>query len=230
MNKLSAGIIFLVIAFAMNYFFFAQETESVDVSAINHSKNDSQVAIMPSSIVTALPLKGVISIVQTGMYVTAEKNIPVQAKQINGIAHDKDKHHQEQSSGTKKQFTLDEVLLNIPQDYHSIFSWNTGQDDNFIEEYGQLQESQQLEEFQQEVENQISSFIFQHQQGNYIQIERLNCTRNSCEILGLTQMSNAWSDIEHDMSKTPWWPFSSSTAHNGVSENGQMVFLVLFYK
>lgn len=230
MNKLLVGIFVVIIAFIVNYFFFTHMAESIDVTPIHHSNNESHVAIFPNSNPIASPLNKPSSRAQADMIFVTDKNVPVLSTQLNEFDQGKKKHSNEQSSGNEDKFTLDEVLLNIPQDYHSIFSWNMGQNDKFIQEYGKLQAAQQIEAYQHEVEKQITSFIFQHEQGSYIQIERLNCTQNFCELFGLTQMSNSWNDIERDMSNAPWWPFSSSTSQSGVSEKGQMVFIALFYK
>lgn len=230
MNKLWAGIFVLVMAFLINYFFLANTADSDDATSINQSNNSSPLSHSSNSIPMALPQSRASSGDQTDENLVVAKNEAVQPTQRKVLDYDKNKRLEEKNVTHEGQFTLDEVLLNIPQDYHSIFSWRTGQEDKLIQEYGQLQLAQQIETYQYEQEKQISSFIFQHEQGNFVQIERLNCTQNSCEIFGLAEMSNSWDDIERDMSNTPWWGFSSSTSHNGISENGQMVFMTLLYK
>jgi hypothetical protein len=230
MNKLWAGIFVLVMAFSINYFFLANTADTDDGTTIYQSNNSSSVSHLSNSMPMALPQSRASSADQIDENLVEPKNETVQPTQRKVLDHDKKKRLEEKKVTHEAPFTLDEVLLNIPQDYHSIFSWRTGQEDKLIQEYGQLQVAQQIETYQYEQEKQISSFIFQHEQGNFVQIERLNCTQNSCEIFGLAEMSNSWSDIERDMSNAPWWSFSSSTSHNGVSENGQMVFMTLFYK
>lgn len=123
------------------------------------------------------------------------------------------------------------IEADIPFEHHSIFKWRSGNDEQMIDkkmvdEYSNFNNQQQDNELNDELEQVIISFIYQHEQGAYIHIDKLSCYQNQCEIFGSQEDSISWGEISQDIENTPWWTFKQTTS-NGTSESGRQVFMTL---
>ena len=131
----------------------------------------------------------------------------------------------------KQQVTeskVKKVLENTPENYHVLFKSDEHISANRIEIYSEFISDKEIEPYNANIEKQIINYIYQHNMGNDIEINQVNCTSRQCEVLGIQKNSIAWITIQGDLLKEPWLSMSKVTDYQGHNSQGEMVFITLF--
>ncbi|WP_286264000.1 hypothetical protein [Thalassotalea atypica] len=142
----------------------------------------------------------------------------------------------QRQSSTQKQNNYNEqekisfALAHMPISYHPLFKWVGGEDSELINDYMVLNESPENAQIDTELEARLSAYIYQHELSSNIQIERLNCSQTNCEIFGSETGSNTWNFIIESGQHQTWWTFKKETTRNGVSTNGELIFLTIIQR
>ncbi len=171
-----------------------------------------------------------------------------QVNRINTIANSKvdgeQSQHTEPSLSIKniqsnslsdQKDQLSSALSSIPINYHSMFQWEKGHDQELVEAFMSVTQLNELDELQQEneklngvnLEELISDYIYQHEFVEQIQIESLNCNNFSCVMYGVELQSGIWNMITEGVKSQQWGEFSQETTRSSVDQNGNLTFLTI---
>jgi hypothetical protein len=130
---------------------------------------------------------------------------------------------------------LNSALSSIPINYHSMFHWQEGHDQELVDAYISVTQLSELDERQKDnkefngvnLEELISDLIYQHELVEQIQIESLSCNNVSCVMYGVEWQSGVWSMITEEIKGQQWAEFSQETTRSAVDENGNLTFLTI---
>ena len=124
----------------------------------------------------------------------------------------------------------DYILTKIPSEYHQAFQWSSELDKEFIAEYEQVIENNEVLPPNRDLETLIIDFIFKHELASLIEIEKATCNSLTCEIYGAELSSGIWSLIKEAAKNESWWPFTKEITRNAAVIDGRMHFVTLLKK
>lgn len=234
MNTITLKIVGILILAGVVIFMFAN---------IN---NSNQITEVESLVATNNAEKATLALALIPSYQKVSGEQKAQPKQINAIINNKvggEKNQNMESSLTIKnkpsssfsyqKNELNSALSSIPINYHSMFHWQEGYDQELVEAYMSVAQLNELDEIQNEklndvnLEELISDFIYQHEYVEQVQIESLNCNNFSCVVYGVELQSGVWNMITEGVKGQQWSEFSQETTRSSVDENGNLTFLTI---
>jgi len=222
----------------------------VAIFMLNNLNNSNQIVGVESLVLTNKTEKAALAptLIPSRQKMSDEQI--AQPKQINAITNNKVGGEQSQNmessfpiknspsnSFNYQKSDLNSALSSIPINYHSMFHWQEGYDQELVEAYMSVTQLSELDEIQNENEDEkindvnleelISDFIYLHEYVEQVQIESLNCNHFSCVVYGVELQSGAWNMITEGVKGQQWAEFSQETTRSSVDENGNLTFLTI---
>gem|GEM_PF-1826935 len=212
-------IISLVILVSVLDFSLSKETHKAPLETIIDSQK--QPIVNNKALLDTIPKSEVTSLV-------IDENEQTIDELVDNVIDSSLLQHKNNQPTSVNDEQVDLVLKTIPESYHILFKNNENIDVERIENYASFIVDHQETLYNADLEKQLTDFIYQHEISHEIELNRINCNHQQCEVLGIQKNSIAWVTIQNELLIQPWFTFKKVTDYQGHNNLGNMVFLTLF--
>ncbi|MFT6248351.1 MAG: hypothetical protein ACJAUY_000699 [Cognaticolwellia sp.] len=125
---------------------------------------------------------------------------------------------------------VERALRDIPINYHNIFSWNNGNDNELLRAYYEATEVKETEVpalINEVLAVELSNFIYQHELSPKIALEYLRCSSEGCVIYGVELDTGIWNQVIESAKNQPWWGFLNDSTRASVGSDGNLIFFTV---
>jgi hypothetical protein len=148
-------------------------------------------------------------------------------KSLSNNAINREIGSSEKPNSVSSEKKLENVMKEVPANYHSVLYWESGQDDELINEYSKVIKGTDVIEFENSLEQNFPEFIYQHELSIQISIESLDCNYVGCIVYGTEMQTGTWNQLIEVAKKQAWWRLSVDSTRSSVGADGKLIFFTI---